>query len=205
MKNIVLLALTAVLAFGCKGKKKETATKKETLYIVDAQRSSVHWTGYKFTEKKGVKGTFTTINITKQNPSKTEGVAALNGVAFEIPVSSLFSNDETGTRDPKLKSLFFGVMENTTLLKGTFHITDETNGYIDLTMNGVTEKQPFTYHQQSKGIKLKGTLDLKKWNTAKALESIHKACELLHTGTDGISKTWDEVGLEAMIYFTKKK
>jgi hypothetical protein len=32
-------------------------------------------------------------------------------VQFSIPVSSLFTNDATGTRDPKILKFFFGVLK----------------------------------------------------------------------------------------------
>ena len=46
-------------------------------------------------------------------------------------------------------------------------------------------------------------MDLKTWQTEKALESIHQACLVLHTGPDGVSKTWDEVGINAKILTVK--
>lgn len=201
MRNTIVYALMLLLAIGCKEKKKNTVKS----YVIDTQRSTVQWTGYKTSEKTPVNGTFTEVNITQETASKVRNALAIDGTTFEIPISGLFSNDPTNERDPKLKTLFFGVMKNTTLLEGTFHINDESTGYIDLTMNGVTEQQPFDYTEANGAISLSATMDLKRWNTAAAVESIHKACELLHTGPDGISKTWDEVGLKAKIYFRAKK
>jgi hypothetical protein len=36
---------------------------------------------------------------------------ALNGAQFSIPVNSLFTNDATGSRDPKILKFFFGVLK----------------------------------------------------------------------------------------------
>jgi hypothetical protein len=35
-------------------------------------------------------------------------------------------------------------------------------------------------------------MNLENWDALAAVASINKACEALHTGKDGISKTWSE-------------
>ena len=39
-------------------------------------------------------------------------------------------------------------------------------------------------------------MDVNNWNAGKALASLNEVCKLLHTGADGISKTWSEVTLD---------
>ena len=53
-------------------------------------------------------------------------------------------------------------------------------------------------------IMINATMDLNVWETQNALASIHEACLELHTGADGVSKTWDEVGISAKILTVKK-
>jgi hypothetical protein len=65
----------------------------------------VSFTAYKTTDKLAVGGTFKEITLT--NTTET-ALGALNGTKFSIPVSSLFTNDATGTRDPKIIKFFFG-------------------------------------------------------------------------------------------------
>ena len=139
MKNfLLLLSAVAFLSVSCKKKEEaktvETATEKvaEETYQVSSKDSEVYWTGYKFTEKKGVKGKFKTINVTNAPVAKTQ-LEALNGVEFSIPVSSVFSENEI--RDGKLKTLFFDIMDQTEFLTGTF-VTKGENLFLNLKMNG---------------------------------------------------------------------
>jgi hypothetical protein len=50
---------------------------------------------------------FKEITLTNTTEGET-ALGALNGTKFSIPVSSLFTNDATGTRDPKIIKFFFG-------------------------------------------------------------------------------------------------
>ena len=205
MKNFIYFVLGVAFVFspvGCKKSKKNA--KKVATYTVDTNFTKVQWTAYKTTEKTPVKGIFKEVSVSNLQPSKKIEGHILDNAHFKIPVSSLFSNDATGERDPKIKDLFFGIMKNTTLLSGTLHITNSSNGYADFTMNGVTEPLPFTYKIENNIMKVTGLMQLKNWKIEKAFASLHKACELLHTGSDGISKTWDEVQIDLEIAFKKQ-
>lgn len=200
--NFSLIIILSITIFSCaKEKKQEEKPATETSFNVDAEKSSVQWIGYKTTDKVAVKGTFKEINILEMNSGST-AAASLEGLEFEIPVSSIYSKDTI--RDGKLKRLFFGVMENTLNLKGKFSVKDESNGNIALSMNGLTKDLPFTYDMSKDTIMINATMDLNIWETQNALASIHEACLELHTGADGVSKTWDEVGLSAKILTVKK-
>jgi hypothetical protein len=48
-------------------------------------------------------------------------------------------------------------------------------------------------------------MNLENWDALAAVASINKACEALHTGKDGISKTWSEVAVHADVLLNKKK
>jgi len=200
--NICLVTIFALFLFSCaKEKKTDETLKSDASYSVDGDNSTVQWIGYKTTDKVAVKGTFKEIHILEMNSGST-AAASLEGLEFEIPVSSIYSKDTI--RDGKLKRLFFGVMENTLNLKGKFSVKDASNGNIALSMNGVTKELPFTYEMSKDTIMINATMDLNIWETQNALASIHQACLALHTGADGVSKTWDEVGLSAKILTVKK-
>ena len=199
--NICLVTIFTLFVFSCaKEKKTDETLKSEASYSVDGENSTVQWIGYKTTDKVAVKGTFKEIHILEKNSGST-AAASLEGLEFEIPVSSIYSKDTI--RDGKLKRLFFGVMENTLNLKGKFSVKDASNGNIALSMNGVTKELPFTYEMSKDTIMINATMDLNIWETQNALASIHQACLALHTGADGVSKTWDEVGLSAKILTIK--
>jgi hypothetical protein len=205
MKKILNLcfATTMILVlFSCAKEKKSVETEgSNESYSVDGTHSTVQWTGYKTTDKIAVNGTFKEISILEMNSGGTPA-DALEGLEFEIPVSSIYSKDTI--RDGKLMRLFFGVMENTLSLKGKFSVKDASNGNIALSMNGLTKELPFTYDMSKDTILINATMDLNIWETQNALASIHQACLELHTGADGVSKTWDEVGISAKILTVKK-
>ena len=194
-KNLVLplLLLTMVFYSSCKENAKKESAAAEKAYSVDSKTTKINWTAYKTTAKVPVKGQFTEVTI--ENAKKaTTPLEALNGLKFDIPVSSLFTNDTI--RDGKLKKFFFGVMENTTLLSGTVNTTNETSGFVSLNMNGITKDLPITFVVKDNAVTIEALMELSDWQAEKALNTLHEVCKELHTGEDGISKTWSDVKIE---------
>ncbi|MBG49593.1 MAG: hypothetical protein CML05_15005 [Pseudozobellia sp.] len=210
MKKIGFFAVALLLiASSCKETKKENSSESENVesseqFSLVADSTKVSFTAYKTTEKLPVGGQFKEIEI-KNNPSGATPMEALNGTEFSIPVSSLFTNDATGTRDPKILEFFFGAMTNTELISGVFKSDGSGQSSIDVTLNGETANIPLTHKMVSDtAITFDGVMDLSNWNALSAVESINKACEALHTGKDGVSKTWSEVAVHAEVLFDKK-
>ncbi len=205
MKKLILLLASGLTLMATSCKKKEAPKQKETTtvakdgYQVSSTGSEVYWTGYKFTEKKGVKGKFKTINVTNA-PVATTALGAFDGVEFSIPTSSVWSDN--AIRDGKLKELFFGYMDNTELLTGTFN-TKGSEIVLNLKMNGQSKEIPLKHTIKDRHVKLEGSLNMLEFGAVKAYNSIHKACEVLHTGADGVSKTWEDVSIEALVFLKK--
>jgi hypothetical protein len=195
------LALLLVTAFSCKQTKKEEQKTEEAVatYSIVQDSTDVRFTAYKTTEKKPVGGTFKQVDLTYEageTPMET-----LNGMQFSIPVSSLFTNDTTNTRDPKIIHFFFDMMKETQTIKGTFSFDDNKNCSVKLTMNGVSTDLPMEYEvTEDNHVSFSGTMDLKNWDALDALASLNKACFDLHTGPDGVSKTWEDVAIKASVY-----
>jgi len=196
--NLILMLMLAISITACKNPKK--AEKSEKGYNLVASTAQVKWTAYKTTDKLPVSGVFKTINITKSASGKT-ALLALNNVVFNIPVSSIFSKNEE--RDGKLQKMFFNVMANTTLLKGTIHANADNMGSLDVTMNGTTNSLPLTFTVVGDTIKFKGLMNLDQWQATAALNALNKACFDLHKGKDGVSKTWNDVLIEASVVVKK--
>ena len=194
---VVLGLLLSLSAISCKKEVEKIPAK----FSVESKTITVNWTGYKTTDKVPVNGVFKEIVINNVK-NDTSAVGALNGTSFDIPVSSLFSKEPT--RDSKLKELFFGVMDATVSLTGTLNINTDGTGNVDLKMNGVEHKVPVTYVVSSQMVELEGTLNLEDFKAESALASISEACFDLHKGADGISKTWSEVGISAVVYLKKE-
>lgn len=200
LKNIILISLTTLLSLAIISCKKEVK-KEPAQFSIESKTITVNWTGYKTSDKVAVKGQFKEIKITNIKNSAT-AIEALNGAEFSIPVSSLFSNNEE--RDGKLKELFFGAMEATLSLKGTLQLDDNGIGNIDLLMNGTQQKIAVTYIVSGQLVEINGLMNLDDWSAQSALASLAKACFEQHKGPDGVSKTWNEVEVNAAVYLRKK-
>ena len=198
--TLFLIALTLIITTSCKKEKTvivpEVKTSNAKTFSVIGETSTVKWTAFKTTDKVAVKGKFNTINITNSKKATTVE-EALNGILFSIPVSSIFSNETT--RDSKLKQFFFGAMKNTEFISGTFDI-NETGSFANITMNGISKSIPVKLNIDGQTVKFSNTINLNDWDLGNALASINKACFDLHKGSDGVSKTWDEVEIETVIY-----
>ncbi|WP_196891715.1 YceI family protein [Aureivirga marina] len=203
MKTKLLLAciVASGIAFtSCKNEvtkkaKEEKVEEKATPEVkLNPALTKLTWTAYKTTEKLPVSGTFQEIEISNKN--KAINVReALNGAHFSIPISSIYSKDSI--RDGKLQTFFFNVMKDTELLSGDITVENDSLGFVNLKMNGMTEKLPFSYKAQNDtDIELNATLDLNKWHAQAAVEALNKACFDLHKGADGVSKTWSEVAIK---------
>ncbi len=202
MKKIILLLITFTLMMTTSCKKEKTVvvpevkTSNAKTFSVIGETSLVKWTAFKTTDKVAVKGKFNTINVT--NSKKATSVEeALNGILFSIPVSSIFSNETT--RDSKLKQFFFGAMKNTEFISGTFDINDK-GSFANITMNGISKTIPLKFEIDGQTATFNKTLNLSDWDLGNAVASLNKACFDLHKGADGVSKTWDEVEIEGIIY-----
>ncbi len=202
--TLILIAFVTFQFTACKSEtKKETkeiekSVEKTALFSLKNAKTTVGWTAYKTTDKIGVKGQFKKINITaggKGNSIKE----AINGAKFSIPVSSIFTKDDS--RDFKIRKFFFGVMKNTSLLSGKLTLEDNTKGTAEITMNGVTEKLSFEYKIENKTFSMNTVMNLEKWSSNSALASLNKVCKDLHTGADGISKTWSDVAIHITSIF----
>ncbi|WP_396603201.1 YceI family protein [Algibacter sp. R77976] len=204
MKKISFLLIALVISFtSCKDEKKESKTEIDTTesFVVKPEGTTVKWTAYKTTEKLPVGGKFKILKF--ENKSGATPQEALNNLSFSIPVSSVFTNDATNTRDAKIINSFFGAMLDTEFLKGTIKYVN--NAYVaSITMNGETNNLPLDVTiTEERRVKLTGTMNLKDWKALDALASLNKVCFDLHKGADGVSKTWDDVAIEVETYLRK--
>ena len=204
MQKLTFFILSAVLSLGMHSCKKEAKVEpaKEVAenFRVDENASSVAWTAYKTSEKVPVKGTFQKVSATSPAEALSRE-AVLNGLEFEIPVSSIFTNDSI--RDGKLQKFFFEVMDNTASLKGSMKTTAEGKGELSLEMNGMSQELPFEYKMAQDTIVVSAVMDLNNWQAQAALSSLNEACKTLHSGKDGVPKTWSDVNLLAKIVTVK--
>ena len=201
MKKLSTLVLILFVAFqftACKSDskeaKKETNVEKKSTaaYVLSEASNSINWVAYKTTDKVAVKGKFKKVDITSGGEGNSVK-EAINNAGFSIPLSSIFTNDSS--RDFKIRKSFFGAMLDTELLSGKLVIENDSLGYADIKMNGITKKLPFTYTIVDKKFAMNAVMELTNWNADAAIASLNAVCKDLHKGTDGVSKTWTEVAI----------
>lgn len=192
-----LLLLMATFVTSCKENAKKEVNSSEKTYFVAADSTAVSWTAYKTTSKVPVKGQFQEVTI--ENAPKGKSVTeALNSLNFSIPVSSLFTKDTI--RDGKLKKFFFATLKNTELISGSFEMLNDSTGTVNLTMNGLTKPLPVSCAVSNQNVTISALMDLHEWEAQTALDALNVVCKDLHTGEDGISKTWNDVKIEVVTY-----
>src|SRR5690606_24296968 len=118
--------------------------------------TQVNWTAFKTTDKVGVNGKFTEIELKNTKTGETPEVV-LEGASFSIPVSSLFTNDSD--RDSKLKQFFFGALKNTEMIGGIFNFRDG-KCFMTLTLNDVTKQLEVNHTFTNNKFMVKHTLNL---------------------------------------------
>lgn len=206
LTRISLVLIVCLSIISCKKEQKKVVEQSEETvidYTLNINTAKISWTAYKTTDKIAVKGEFTKIDISNNSKTSKTTSEVINETEFSIPVSSVFSNNEV--RDNKLKQFFFGVMDATELLTGKVSIDGNENGTLTVTMNSITNTVPFTYTITDKEFSLVGIMNLNDWNGQQAVDSLNKACLNLHKAADSISKTWNEVKINASISFNKNQ
>ena len=177
----------------------ESKNQQETLQrqgFVKASVKNVTWTAYKTSEKIPVTGTFEESCIISQNKARTL-IEAIDGSHFSIPVSSVFTSNQL--RDFRIENFFFKILEDTDALSGDIFISDATTGYVNLKMNNIIERLPFTYTLKNGSFKLHTVMDLKDWNAQGAKIFLRDKTREEHMGIDKKSSIDDEVCVDVEI------
>lgn len=164
-------------------------------YSYKADTLKVEWTAYKFTEKKGVKGSFPSFQLkgADKAPSAKE---LFEGTSIEIDPQGLESGDPA--RNESLKTAFFKKMLGSKI-KGSVVSFDPAISKIKIDMNGVSKVIPFRMKIEGTHYLAETDIDILDFKMKKSLESLNKVCKDLHKGPDGISKTWSQVSLSLSV------
>ncbi|PCI96838.1 MAG: hypothetical protein COB15_09150 [Flavobacteriales bacterium] len=214
MKKLILpiAVFTAFIITSCGGEenvKTTSATPENTqeicFYSYDASAGTqVRWTAFKTSDKVAVGGQFDQVNVIAGEKS-TKITDVLETIKFNIPTSS--TNTANKDRDAKIVASFFNAMDATDLILGQVKSAegDNTNGTCTfyLTLNNVEKEVVLNYTVEDATVKLTGEIDMVDFGAEAAVASLNEICGALHTGADGVSKTWSVV--ELVIETTLKK
>jgi len=197
-----VLPLTLLLN-SCSGEETSSTNHSDTeqeiqnLELVE-NSLNVEWTAYKTTDKLPVKGVFNEVKLETQLNKGESPEEILNEATVSIDINKLTTGN--AGRDVKIKTLFFGLMKDSTNINGKLTYSEE-EWKLNITMNGTTVNVPVDVVFEENIFRLKSKIQLAEFNALEMLASLNKACYELHKGADGISKTWEEVDVEASIAF----
>ena len=171
--------------------KKEKGFKQGS-YSFSPSKAQVIWYGFKTTEKTKVQGEFAEFSSSRANQPYDSLEDLLDGLDFSINTKSSESRD--AIRDLNLRDYFFNKLTENFKLRGVLGVPD--NDSIPVTFYTLLGAKTilFSYSFIDNYIKIQGSLDIiDDLGAPSAFNSIHQKCEVLHTGGDGVSKTWSEV------------
>lgn len=197
-RSIIALAFAGLITglTSCGGKEEQTTEQvkeeKACFYSYNKEMTVLEWTAFKFTEKKGVTGTFNEINISgierSDDPKKL-----IESLSFKIPTATVETQNEE--RNGKIAKLFFGTIGTEEIKGKVKSLSDNGKATIQIEMNGMKQDVVGDYTLEEGKFSFNATIDVMKWNGGAGITALNTACKDLHTGTDGKSKLWSEVEL----------
>ncbi len=209
MKKIILSIATISILASCGGEQKptvkevktpktETTVKKEVVTVCkkgfDKKATKIGFGGFKTTQKVEVKGYFPKFMIDSTSVADSPEEIFSNA-SITIPVDYIETNNIG--RNRRIREEYFGNMEATQNITGKIlnFNKDSNQVKIELTINSVSNEVDFDYTVLEDTLSINGTIDILDFDASSALNAINKACEVLHKGADGISKTWSEANI----------
>ena len=164
------------------------------------------WEAYKTTEKLPVGGTFSKVTLNAPEPAGSVP-DALKGASMDIVAASVDSGLEV--RNQTLAEHYFSKFAANSAFRASVKSVEGTNesgnAVITVDVNGVSRDLTFPYTVSDTGeLTAKATMDMMDFSLKSAFDAIHTACEALHMGPDGVSKTWTEVALSITATIEKR-
>ena len=199
-KHILLYTLLLIVVNSCKTDNKQSVKESNKLPVNSyslkkGSKPAFTWTAFKFSNRMGVSGTFDSIQF---KPSVKRGTVKdlFKNATFSIQTASINSNLDL--RDKRIISYFFSRIEATTI-SGTFLEVNATNGKLAITIGENSNTCNFNYCILENIFILNTSIDLTAWHAEAGIKSLNKICKIEHTGTDGISKLWNDVAITVKI------
>jgi hypothetical protein len=152
------------------------------------------WTGFKFTEKSAVSGTFTEMTLVKTNNKRR--YVGLSGMlmSHHLSINTLSVDAGLPARNTNLVAGLFKTFSDTTM-RARISKVDKKTAQMVLAWGGKDYTLPLDLKDDGKSVTLTGKMDFLKMGLKEAYNSIHAQCKDVHTGSDGVAKTWSEVEL----------
>lgn len=188
----LIVTLLTVISCGSPESEKAASPGKKCQYSYNAGTTMLEWTAFKFTEKTAVKGTFSTINVSAGGVMD-DAKELIESLSFSIQTSSV--ETQNPDRNAKIAKRFFGTIGTETISGEVKKLSRNGKAVIAITMNKVTKEVEGEYLLEDGYFTWNATIDVTDWNAIPGIDALNAICKDLHTGADGKSKLWSEVGL----------
>jgi len=179
-------------------------------FDLDTSSAKVTWTAFKTTQKVQVAGSFTSVDYSGSVSQQKSLNALLKGIHAKIAVKDATSST-TGNpaRDQTLFDHFFSKLAPNAVIEGKVKkITgDDHEGTLDLglVINRKSHVVSAHYILSPDGqLEAKASFDLLDFALSGPLDELHHACEALHKGADGVSKTWSNIDIKFNAHVNQK-
>lgn len=169
--------------------------KGQCTYQLKEDSAKITWTGYKFTEKFGVAGTFESVDFSQNKSSKSPD-DLFKSIQFTVETASMDSG--MPIRDKKLVLFLFGGLVDSGKISGkVLNINlEQKTAVAEIKINGKTLKKEFKVQNSGDHYTFTSEIDLIDFGMSESVKKLANACKDLHTGGDGKPKTWSLVGLK---------
>lgn len=164
---------------------------------VDKDSFKVTFTGYKYTKKEGVSGTFKDVTVgvlergllkeVLKSASVFINTSSIDAGKVARNMNILNSLFKTLSAGHSIRALVDGVNMDKQLMR------------VRLFMGDTAQVLQLKFEETADSLRATGRIDLLELGFNAAFEALAKQCAALHAGKDGVSKTWSDVDLEFTI------
>jgi len=199
----LLCVIGISLLFNCSNQadKQEPETTEEVqkvekavescIYSFDRSTARIYWTAFKHSNRVAVNGQIDSVRVMGIEDA-TNIQDLIRNASINIYPASVNSKDQG--RDQKIRTFFFGSMQNTNVITGnTKSLSGNSTsgtGTCALMLNGVTKEVDITYSIENETIQIRCSLDFNDFNCEESLSKLQNACAEKHTGIDGKTIFW---------------
>lgn len=177
MKKILFFLLLSNLAYPCEFKLNSNPT--------------LTWTGYKFSEKSPVSGTFNDVEF--KALANKDFSKFLKSISLSLDAFSFESKNKA--RNKNIVTSLFKKVVNGQMIKANVKAVRLEDKIIEVSLDwgNKTHTVSFPYSYENGKFEMAQSIDLIKLGHEKAYNSLKKACKVHHRGKDKKVVSWSEV------------
>jgi len=156
----------------------------------EVESMTVNWTAFESSEKRGVKGSFDTLNFEAHQKKDDCAFSYFTMATVHIDTGSV--NTENKERDKTLVTAFFKHMIDGQYIDAIIKRVDldKQELSVEITMNDVSQSIYMPYTFDNKRLKADGKIDLLNFLASPALSSINEA-----SSQKGKGKVWSDIDI----------